>query len=168
MSEQHMKDLRASARGALGKETSLRCAAALELMVHGGPSGDPRVAADLSTVRVLQHCIAAGKVHWPLLKASWEGALEAALRRGRGRGPIRNLRQMADRLQWVPTATGWCQGEQCFTWDETDYKVKRDSVLQLCQEVAASRPDFQVLDSGLATQALPQLKLDGQSQKGQP
>eukprot|EP00971_Amphidinium_carterae_P021817 430502-Amphidinium_carterae.1 len=37
--------------------------------------------------------------------------------------------------------------------------------MQLCKEVAESRPDFQGLDSGLATQALRHLKLDGQSQK---
>eukprot|EP00971_Amphidinium_carterae_P289114 5740514-Amphidinium_carterae.1 len=35
MSDQHMKDLRASARGALGKGASLRRCAALELMAHG-------------------------------------------------------------------------------------------------------------------------------------
>eukprot|EP00971_Amphidinium_carterae_P081681 1616009-Amphidinium_carterae.2 len=67
---QHMKDLRASARGALGKGASLRRSAALELMAHGGPSGDPSScgcsAADLSTVRVWQRRIAAGKVQWPL------------------------------------------------------------------------------------------------------
>eukprot|EP00971_Amphidinium_carterae_P081680 1616009-Amphidinium_carterae.1 len=61
---------------------------------------------------------------------------------------------MADRLQWVPTDTMWRQGEQRFTWDEADYKLKWDSALQLCKEVADSRPDFQGLPSGL-----------GQSQK---
>eukprot|EP00971_Amphidinium_carterae_P299825 5957088-Amphidinium_carterae.1 len=42
ISDQHMKDLRASARGALGKGASLRRSAALvqELIAHGGPSGD--------------------------------------------------------------------------------------------------------------------------------
>eukprot|EP00971_Amphidinium_carterae_P069284 1371062-Amphidinium_carterae.1 len=65
ISEQHMKDLRAAARGALGKGAALRRSAALELMAHGGPIGDPRVAADLSTVRVWQR-LAAGKVTWPL------------------------------------------------------------------------------------------------------
>eukprot|EP00971_Amphidinium_carterae_P026181 516378-Amphidinium_carterae.2 len=72
---------------------------------------------------------------------------------------------MADHPHWVPTDTGWRQGEQCFTWDEATYKVKWDSALQLCKEVSDSRPDFEGLDSGLATQTLRQLKLDGQSQK---
>eukprot|EP00971_Amphidinium_carterae_P350642 6491664-Amphidinium_carterae.1 len=45
------------------------------------------------------------------------------------------------------------------------YKVKWDSALQLCKEVSDSRPDFQGLASGLATQGLRQLKFDGQSQK---
>eukprot|EP00971_Amphidinium_carterae_P025836 509668-Amphidinium_carterae.1 len=49
MSDQHMKDLRASARGALGKGASLRRSAALELLAHGAPTGDSRVAADLCT-----------------------------------------------------------------------------------------------------------------------
>eukprot|EP00971_Amphidinium_carterae_P265559 5268159-Amphidinium_carterae.1 len=75
ISDQRMKDLRASARGALGKGALLRRSAVLELMAHGGPFGDPRVAADLSTVRVWQHRIAAGKVQWPLPMASWAGAL---------------------------------------------------------------------------------------------
>eukprot|EP00971_Amphidinium_carterae_P038184 750457-Amphidinium_carterae.1 len=37
--------------------------------------------------------------------------------------------------------------------------------LHLCKEVAEARPDFQGLDSGLATQALRKLSLNGQSQK---
>eukprot|EP00971_Amphidinium_carterae_P111643 2211031-Amphidinium_carterae.1 len=95
----------------------------------------------------------------PVPMASWEGALS------RGRGPIRNLRQRADRLHCVPTDTGWRQGEQCFTWDEADFKVKWECALQVCKELADSRPDFQGLDSGLANQTLRQLKLDGQSRK---
>eukprot|EP00971_Amphidinium_carterae_P198831 3945751-Amphidinium_carterae.1 len=98
MSEQRMKDLRASATGALGKGASLRRSAALELMAHGGSTGDPRVVADVSIVRVWQRRIPAGKVIWPFSEVSWEGAL----RRGRGPGPIRNLRRMADRLNLIP------------------------------------------------------------------
>eukprot|EP00971_Amphidinium_carterae_P345661 6486743-Amphidinium_carterae.1 len=64
-----------------------------------------------------------------------------------------NLRQMVDRLHWVPTDTGWRQGGRCFTWDEADYRR------------FPTRLDFQGLDSGFATQTLKQLKLDGQSQK---
>eukprot|EP00971_Amphidinium_carterae_P299826 5957088-Amphidinium_carterae.2 len=74
-------------------------------------------------------------------------SLEGALNKGGGRGPIRNLRLMADRLHWTPTDTGWRQGEQRFTWDEADYKVKWEFALQLCKE------------------ALRQLKLDGQRRK---
>eukprot|EP00971_Amphidinium_carterae_P178410 3539353-Amphidinium_carterae.2 len=60
-SDQHIKDLRASARGALGKGASLRGSAALELMAHGG--------------RVCQRRIAAGKSQ----KDSVKSALNAAL-----------------------------------------------------------------------------------------
>eukprot|EP00971_Amphidinium_carterae_P198367 3937000-Amphidinium_carterae.1 len=55
--------------------------------------------------------------------------------------------------------------EQHFACSHADYKVKWDSAAQHCKEVAESRRDCQGLDSGLATQALRQLKLDGQSQK---
>eukprot|EP00971_Amphidinium_carterae_P049949 984554-Amphidinium_carterae.2 len=71
----------------------------------------------------------------PLPMASWEGALS----RGRGRGPIGNLRQMADRLHWVPIDASWRQGEQCFTWNEADYKDTWDLAMQLCEEVSHSR-----------------------------
>eukprot|EP00971_Amphidinium_carterae_P167216 3313329-Amphidinium_carterae.1 len=98
MSEQHMKDPCASACGAIGKGAALRRPAALELMAHRGPIGDPRVAAD--------------------------------------------------RIRLRPIAA-----------------VKWDSALHLCKSVADIRLDFQGLDSGLATQMLRQLKLDGQSQK---
>eukprot|EP00971_Amphidinium_carterae_P141170 2797694-Amphidinium_carterae.1 len=83
-------------------------------MAHGGPTGDPRVTAHLSTVPV------------------------------------------------CPTAAGWSQGEQHCACFDADYKVRWDSALHLCEGVA---PDFQGLEAGLATQALRQLKLDGQSQK---
>eukprot|EP00971_Amphidinium_carterae_P012396 243964-Amphidinium_carterae.1 len=71
---------------------------------------------------------------------------------------------MADHLNWTPTSDGWRRGYQRFSWADAYYKVKWDSALHLCRGVADSRPDFQGLDSGLATQALRQLKLDGQSQ----
>eukprot|EP00971_Amphidinium_carterae_P347577 6489646-Amphidinium_carterae.2 len=63
ISEQHMKDLRASA-------LALRRVAALELMAHGGPIGDPCAVADLRTVCVWQRRIAAGKAQWPLSEVS--------------------------------------------------------------------------------------------------
>eukprot|EP00971_Amphidinium_carterae_P087898 1739345-Amphidinium_carterae.2 len=68
-----MKDLRASARGALGKGASLRSSVALKLMAHGGPCGEPRVAADLSTVGVWQRRVAAGNVSWPFLRLPGKG-----------------------------------------------------------------------------------------------
>eukprot|EP00971_Amphidinium_carterae_P311804 6197685-Amphidinium_carterae.2 len=86
-------------------------------------------------------------------------------RSGRGRGPICNLRQMVDRLNLFPTPHGWRQGDQHFTWDEADCKVKWDSAMQLCKEVVETRLDLKGLDSGLSTQTLRQLKLDRQNQK---
>eukprot|EP00971_Amphidinium_carterae_P164633 3264130-Amphidinium_carterae.2 len=58
--------------------------------------------------------------------ASWEGALN----RGRGRGPICNLRQMADRLHWVPTDTGWRQGLDSSLATQTLRQLKLDSQSQ--------------------------------------
>eukprot|EP00971_Amphidinium_carterae_P302329 6007427-Amphidinium_carterae.1 len=59
---------------------------------------------------------------------------------------------MAARLNWTPTPAGWRQGDQHFSWADADYKVKWDSALHLCKGVADRLPDFQGLDSGLATQ----------------
>eukprot|EP00971_Amphidinium_carterae_P231767 4599762-Amphidinium_carterae.1 len=57
-----MHKLRTSARKALGKRAGLRRSAPLELMAHGGPAADPQVSADLSTVRVWNKRILAGKL----------------------------------------------------------------------------------------------------------
>eukprot|EP00971_Amphidinium_carterae_P054229 1068165-Amphidinium_carterae.1 len=67
-------------------------------MAHGGPAADPQVSADLSTIRVWHRRILACnlKLDWPLTDAMWDNAL----RPGRGRGPTRNLKQLADRLSW--------------------------------------------------------------------
>eukprot|EP00971_Amphidinium_carterae_P086281 1707473-Amphidinium_carterae.2 len=71
---------------------------------HGSwPTGDPRVAVDLSTVRVWQRNLAAGKLTWPLSATTWEGAL----RKGRGRGPIRNCEPSVD-----SHCRGWRRGDQ--------------------------------------------------------
>eukprot|EP00971_Amphidinium_carterae_P192087 3811074-Amphidinium_carterae.2 len=42
MSASHMKDVRISARKALGKGANLRRSSPLELMAYGGPAGDPQ------------------------------------------------------------------------------------------------------------------------------
>eukprot|EP00971_Amphidinium_carterae_P216708 4302082-Amphidinium_carterae.1 len=42
MSASHMKDVRISARKALGRGANLRRSSPLELMAYGGPAGDPQ------------------------------------------------------------------------------------------------------------------------------
>eukprot|EP00971_Amphidinium_carterae_P050085 987193-Amphidinium_carterae.3 len=84
-------------------------------------------------------------MYWPLSEVSWEGAL----RRGRGCGPIRNLRLMADRLNWTLTPEGWRQGDQHFTWADVEYKVKWDSAMHLCKGVAETRSNSKVSISAL-------------------
>eukprot|EP00971_Amphidinium_carterae_P092636 1834831-Amphidinium_carterae.1 len=69
----------------------------------GGPAADPQVSADLSTIRVWHRRILAGKLEWPLPDSMWDNAL----RPGRGRGPTRNLKQLAERLGWLPALGGW-------------------------------------------------------------
>eukprot|EP00971_Amphidinium_carterae_P090327 1788671-Amphidinium_carterae.1 len=71
-----MTKLRTSARKALGKGAGLRRSATLELMAHGGPVADPQVSADLSTVRVWNRRILAGKLEWPLEAKLWDDALK--------------------------------------------------------------------------------------------
>eukprot|EP00971_Amphidinium_carterae_P056795 1122974-Amphidinium_carterae.1 len=134
MSASHMKDVRISARKALGKGASLRRSSPLELMAYGGPAGDPQVTSDLNTIRAWQRKLNAGTLVWPLDTEVWDGALN----RGRGRGPIRHLRLLADRLAWTPAEGGWRCEDQYFTWSEADYKVKWDSARALLTEVATT------------------------------
>eukprot|EP00971_Amphidinium_carterae_P005067 101372-Amphidinium_carterae.1 len=67
-------------------------------MAYGGPAGDPQVTSDLNTIRAWQRKLNAGTLEWPLDEEVWERALN----KGRGRGAIRHLRLLADRLAWVP------------------------------------------------------------------
>eukprot|EP00971_Amphidinium_carterae_P016593 327750-Amphidinium_carterae.1 len=65
-------------------------------MAYGGPAQDL-----LETRR--GNSINAGTLDWPLATEVWDRALH----KGRGRGPIRHLRILADRLHWVPAEGGW-------------------------------------------------------------
>eukprot|EP00971_Amphidinium_carterae_P134857 2672527-Amphidinium_carterae.1 len=118
MSASHMKDVRISARKALGKGANLRRSSPLELMAYGGPAGDPQVTSDLNTIRAWRRKLNAGTLEWPLEEEIWDRALN----KGRGRGPIRHLRLLADRLAWIPVVGGWRCKDQFFTWSEADYK----------------------------------------------
>eukprot|EP00971_Amphidinium_carterae_P048289 951208-Amphidinium_carterae.1 len=94
-------------------------------MAHGGPTGDPRVSADLSTVRVWQRQLAAGMVTWPLFQTIWEGAL----RKGRGRGPICNLRMMADRFGSRPCDARFATAQVGWAESETNVKTALNAAL---------------------------------------
>eukprot|EP00971_Amphidinium_carterae_P046112 907736-Amphidinium_carterae.2 len=86
-----------TARKALGKGASLRRSNSLELMAFGGPAGDPQDTTDLNCLGSTQLIWHAGLLQWPLEEWAWG----TALAKGRGRGPIRHLRLLADRLGWV-------------------------------------------------------------------
>eukprot|EP00971_Amphidinium_carterae_P040484 794699-Amphidinium_carterae.1 len=66
MSASHTKDVRISARKALGKGANLRRSSPLELMAYGGPAGDPQVTSDLNTIRAWQRKLNSGTLEWPL------------------------------------------------------------------------------------------------------
>eukprot|EP00971_Amphidinium_carterae_P070048 1386155-Amphidinium_carterae.1 len=67
-----------------------------------------------------------GTLVWPLEESVWE----TALNKGRGIGPIRHLKTLPNRVGWVPHPQGWQCGEQIFTWQDADWKIKYE------------RPDF--------------------------
>eukprot|EP00971_Amphidinium_carterae_P080962 1601901-Amphidinium_carterae.1 len=73
---------------------------------------------------------------------SWDSVWEHVLDKGRGRGPIRHLRLLANRLGWQPQPGGWVSEGQYITWQEADFKVKWDSARVLLADVATNRPDF--------------------------
>eukprot|EP00971_Amphidinium_carterae_P256449 5091796-Amphidinium_carterae.1 len=54
-----------------------------------------------------------------------------ALRPGRGRGPTRNLKQLAERLGWFPALGGWISNGQWFSWDEAP-SVLDGTLLRFC------------------------------------
>eukprot|EP00971_Amphidinium_carterae_P219713 4362311-Amphidinium_carterae.2 len=132
MSVARMNDVRVSARKALGKGANLRRPSPLELMARGGLAGDPQVTADLNTIRVWRRKLNTGTLVWPLEESVWE----TALNKGRGRGPIRHLKTLANRVGWI----------------------KHDSSRALLADVTSKRPDFAGLETGLSNQALRHLK----------
>eukprot|EP00971_Amphidinium_carterae_P316927 6300356-Amphidinium_carterae.1 len=111
-----MNDVRISARNALGKGANLRRSSPLhlKLMAYGGPAGYLQVTADLNT-RKLQ----TSTLNWPLEESVWNDALA----QGRGRGPIRHLKTLANRLGWAPQPGGWHKVK----WDSAKKRAnKRD------------------------------------------
>eukprot|EP00971_Amphidinium_carterae_P241971 4804262-Amphidinium_carterae.3 len=57
-----------------------------------------------------------------------------------------------------PQPAGWISDRQYFTWSEAGYKVKWDCARALLADVAAKRPDFGGLETGLSTQTFRHLK----------
>eukprot|EP00971_Amphidinium_carterae_P065867 1305311-Amphidinium_carterae.1 len=94
-----------------------------------------------------------------------EANRDDALKPCRGRGPIRDLKQLAVRLGWLPAVGGWtCQG-QWFSWDEATLRAKWDSAQVLCAEVASNRKDFEGLASGLSTSTYTQFSWTGRARR---
>eukprot|EP00971_Amphidinium_carterae_P020767 409542-Amphidinium_carterae.2 len=108
MSVARMNDVRISTRRAPCKRANLRRSSPLELMAYGGPAGDPQLTDDLNTIRVWQQKINTGTFEWPLQKRIWDNALS----KGRGRGPIRHLKILANRAGRVPQPGGSSLGKK--------------------------------------------------------
>eukprot|EP00971_Amphidinium_carterae_P011712 230580-Amphidinium_carterae.2 len=115
-----------SGEGAAG----LRRSAPLELMDHGGPAADPQVSADLSTVRVWNRRILAGKLELPLEPCLWDSV---------GRRPIARKRQRADTQPKAAGRSAW------LVTSRRRLDLPRsawDSAQVLCAQVASTRRDF--------------------------
>eukprot|EP00971_Amphidinium_carterae_P172069 3411602-Amphidinium_carterae.1 len=136
--------VRVSARRALGKGAQLRRAAELELALKGGIKADPQVTLDLYTIRAWQRALQAGQ-NWPPPEAQWTGALTGRT----GRGPVRHLRSLCDRLGWEPTPGGFGTPRGEIRWEDADYFVVTASHCQIMRTVVARRPDFHGIERGL-------------------
>eukprot|EP00971_Amphidinium_carterae_P176201 3492570-Amphidinium_carterae.1 len=94
--------VRVSARRALGRGAQLRRAAELEMALKGGIKADPQVTLDLYTIRAWQRALQIGQP-WPPTETQWANAEVGR----RGRGPVRHLHSLCQRLGWHPTPEGF-------------------------------------------------------------
>eukprot|EP00971_Amphidinium_carterae_P347774 6489957-Amphidinium_carterae.1 len=139
-----LNKVRVSARRALGKGAQLRRAAELELTLKGGIKADPQVTLDVYTIRAWQRALDDGQ-SWPPTATQWTDA-----KKGRtGRGPVRHLRSLCDRLGWEPRPGGFDTPRGTIRWEEADYFVVTASHCHLMRSVVARRPDFQGIERGL-------------------
>eukprot|EP00971_Amphidinium_carterae_P056198 1108840-Amphidinium_carterae.1 len=136
--------VRVSARRALGRGAQLRRAAELELALKGGIKADPQVTLDLYTIRAWQRALLSGQ-QWPPSHTQWTDASKGR----RGRGPLRHLKSLCDRLGWWPLPGGFGTPRGDVSWDDVDYFVVTESHRHVMEDVAKRRPDFQGIERGL-------------------
>eukprot|EP00971_Amphidinium_carterae_P008180 161594-Amphidinium_carterae.1 len=67
----------------------------------------------------------------------------------RGRGPIRQVHSLCERLGWYPTPGGFGTPSGAITWDDADYFVVSASHRQVMASVVKRRPDFHGIERGL-------------------
>eukprot|EP00971_Amphidinium_carterae_P344867 6485529-Amphidinium_carterae.1 len=77
--------------------------------------------------------------------ARWESATLGR----RGRGPVRHLQTLCERLEWHPVVEGFDTPRGRIRWEDADYYVVLASHCRTMAEVVARRPDFQGLERGL-------------------
>eukprot|EP00971_Amphidinium_carterae_P068208 1350563-Amphidinium_carterae.2 len=90
-----MIKVRTAARGALGRGAQLRRAAELERTLKGGLKADPQVTLVLYTFRAWQRALLQ-QTPWPPSEDEWLKPDQGR----RGRGPLRHLKSLCERLGW--------------------------------------------------------------------
>eukprot|EP00971_Amphidinium_carterae_P150993 2994494-Amphidinium_carterae.1 len=76
---------------------------------------------------------------WPPTETQWASANVER----RGRGPIRHLHSLCERLGWYPKSEGFGTPRGDISWDDADYFVVTASHCKVMESVAQRRPDFQ-------------------------
>eukprot|EP00971_Amphidinium_carterae_P054012 1063257-Amphidinium_carterae.1 len=134
--------VRVSARRALGRGAQLRRAAELEIALKGGIKADPQVTLDLYTIRAWQRALLEGR---PPSEEQWADAAKGRS----GRGPVRHLRSLCDRLGWCPKPEGFGTPRGDIRWEDADYFVVTASHCKVMAAVVERRPDFHGIERGL-------------------
>eukprot|EP00971_Amphidinium_carterae_P209184 4149773-Amphidinium_carterae.1 len=114
------------------------------MALKGGIKADPQVTLDLYTIRAWQRALQTGQP-WPPTATQWANAEVGR----RGRGPVRHLHSLCERLGWHPTPGGFGTPRGEITWDDADYFVVTASHCQVMASVVERRPDFRGIETGL-------------------
>eukprot|EP00971_Amphidinium_carterae_P096058 1900874-Amphidinium_carterae.1 len=82
---------------------------------------------------------------WPPPENLWD-----RVDRGRaGRGPLRHLKTLCQRLRWTPQPQGFLTPEGSISWADADYYVVLASHRYVMQQVVARRPEFEGIELGI-------------------
>eukprot|EP00971_Amphidinium_carterae_P091215 1805612-Amphidinium_carterae.1 len=114
------------------------------MALKGGIKADPQVTLDLYTIRAWQRALQGGQL-WPPAATQWANAGVGR----RGRGPVRHLHSLCERLGWYPKPGGFGTPRGDVSWDDADYFVVTASHCKVMAAVVERRPDFHGIERGL-------------------